>query len=805
MADKQKRINRYLEEILSKNRPSEQDAGNESRSDIDSYSDHGDPQPGRSAQFYESDPDYSQTPDNYQGGYARQQNNQSSAKFGDQYSEHERSQVKKQEFIKDAVSGVDYNDRFKNFKQTFNAQPDLSEYNDSQYQTYYSRQNEEIEENTQNKGNFKKNNYLEPARKHEFEGSSDKKMRDPRKFDIGNDDDICMSFNHESSQRKPINNLVNNYRYKDQESLSMNNEPERRRYGNYQTSVQPEKPIQSQDYSERGFREAQAQPANTKHGEKNSRQIREGVYQGLMDSLVQLKEHHSSAFVQSKSHFGAQRQAPPPDHRSAEPSLDQILTRFHSLLLSPNTPLNQDELYCVSYLFSFYQNHIGSLQDKITELQAAQELHRRSKVHGLDKSGLSEVAVARDQRQELALNRLQSLADAAEEKAKQAKKNETMAVERLTKISGDKEVIEKELYSVRDKMDKMQYRYQETQMEVDRLKQENKLLNIRCDEILKEKREAIDLAEDVQKKVYRKEEDSAEIEYLKVTNQKLKTSAEGLIEEVCKYKFRVKELELENNALREIKELTMNAGKYQPRVDQYEQSSFKNERHKFEEFDQKFSEKVMMDHLNQGLNQKPLQPLSMRQNPYTDYQEQSIEQESPKNRSPTSQEDPYYTRPPSSTSTASRPPTFKRPPSAAQDHSSPSQHLTSALPPRLPANSSSQIAQIISPDKPDSSDQYRRPLSNTGSRDGRRSSSSSITNMPAQQHLVDNARLIADLEYELSACQRRKTDIDGKLCRMKAVPKTLADRTEKEECEEELEKIVKKMSEVRKRLRDFNK
>lgn len=824
MADKQKRINRYLEEILSKNRPSERDPVNDSRSDMGSYIEQEDPQPGRSAQFYESDQNYSESQANNHHGYDKDSENHLSAKLGDQYSQYERHHEKKQDFMKDASADIDYNEKFKSIKNTFNAQPDISQYDDSQYQTYYSKRNDGPDASAQSKANFKKNNYLDPGIKHEFEGSSDKRSKHQTRFDIGNDDDICMSFNQESSQRKPVNNLVNNYKYKDQESLSMNNEPERRRYQNYQTSLQSDRPVHSQDYGEKGINGGHALPDVQRDvGDKKSRQIREGVYQGLMDSLVQLKEHHSSAFVHSKSNFASNRQAAHTDTNLSDMTLDQILTKFHSLLLSPNTPLNQAELYCVSYLFSFYQNHIAGLESKITDVQATNnEINRRSKIVGLDKSAYSEASISRDTRHELALAQLQSMAEASDQKAQQAKRNESMAIDRLAKVTSDKDVIEKELYITRDKMDRLQHRWQETQMEVDRLIQENKMLNHKCDEVIKEKRDAVELAEDVQKRIYKNEEKTAEVDFLRATNQKLKSSAEGLIEEVCKYKFRVKELELENNALKEIKDLAMAGSRYHPKSDFRISPEINEPRHKFEEFEQKFSEKMMRELSNPASYQKSLNSSTIDKrygNPYTSNNEYSTDREdrSPQyekrqeenyHKSPFSQD--QYHIPDSSTSVASKPPSFKRPPSSTvhdQGHHKPADDqygsLNAALPPKLPTNSSSQIAKIISPENPESPDNYRRPLSGTGSRDARRSSSVSITNMPAQQHLVDNAKLIVDLENELSNFQNIKMNLDGKLCRMKAVPKTQAERQEKEQCEDALDKIVKKMSEVRKRLREF--
>jgi chromosome segregation ATPase len=216
-------------------------------------------------------------------------------------------------------------------------------------------------------------------------------------------------------------------------------------------------------------------------------------------------------------------------------SLDQILTRFHALLLSPTTPLGPEDLYSVSYLFSFYQRHISELQNKVLELEATgNELARRYKVQGVDRSGLSEAALAKDSKQEIALARLKSIADSAEQMAQQSKHNEKLAVERLAKITMELEEKDKSLFSLRSETDKMLFKLKEAEMEIQRLNHTNKMLNGRYEDVLKEKREALELAEDAHHRFKQNEGKSDEIEALKHANERLKSSAEGLIDEVCR-------------------------------------------------------------------------------------------------------------------------------------------------------------------------------------------------------------------------------------------------------------------------------
>ena len=685
---------------------------------------------------------------------------------------------------------MNYSEKFAQMKNTFSPQQNqYSQKEESQFQSYYSKQGQRESAEYQN-ANFKKNNYLGTGnqRPHEVTGNHSK----DRPFSLDDDEDICTSFNHDASNRKPMNTLAHNYRYKEPESYSIQQEQLKRPYESYQTSMNQAKPIPAKDK-----KEAQPQHSNQRgnHDQehhdpkvKNTKQLREDVYQGIMDSIVQLKAHHSTLPIgQSSNNYAQQNKfsSYAESKKMDGMNLDQILLRFHSLLLSPNTPLGPEDLYSVSYLFSFYQRHISELQSKVLELESAgSELARRCKVQGVDKSGLSEASAARDTKQELALARLKTLADNAEQTAQQAKRNEGLAIERLSRLTLEYEAKDKELFSVKNELDGVIFKIKEAEMEIQRLNMQNKSLSNRYEEVLKEKREALDLAEEAHHRSRKNEGKSDEIESLRGANERLKTSAEGLIDEVCRYKFRIKELELENNALKDIREIALK-NLQQPKENKYD------------DFERIFSEKIMKDHaaaMNHADSYSQSSSKS-KANPYVNYHDQQ--------------------RPPSSPVSQ-----LENPYKSPADFGSPKQMNSGTkdkqLPPRIPGpNTSSQMAKIFDPqgkkDKeaplplPTPSTGHSRPESGTGSRDARRSSSASIMNMPAQQRLVDNAGLIGQLEQELSDHQHRKMALDGKLCRMKDRPKTLNERQEKEACEEEIEIVTKKMSEIRKRLREFNK
>lgn len=793
-ANKREKINRYLEEIMNKNRPSDDSMLSESNADLEDQLKNSSSKPGRSAQFYESDPAYSEIRGHHEMQYAGEHTDHSRNKFGSGYSRNEDvpGQYQSRDLVREGKGDINYTDKFRNLQNVRNPPEENKSYEGSHYESYYSNPHQEQESaqfELDRKANFKKNNFLEPEMYSHQDSGKKIEHQAHKNLNLHDDEDICMSFNHETSNRKPVNILANNYKYKDQDSLSLQYEFDRRNPDHKKTNLRPEQELKQRNLDGRQPHSGEHQPSKfQKYDDRQAKQARESVYQGLMDSLVQLKEHHSSGFAYSRQPFGKSERPGNNqvnhDEDCAMP-LDQILTKFHTILLSPTTPLSQDELYSISYLFSFYQKHIADLQDKIHQLEASsKELHRREKVQNLDKSGLSEVSQTKDPRQELALARLQSMANSAEQTAQQAKRNEALAIERLSKVMTDKEAIEKELYMVRDKMDKLHFKYQAAEMEINKLNHENKLLNNKCHDILKEKKEAIELAEDVQRRIGHSEDRASEVDFLKAANEKLKVSAEGLIEEVCRYKFRVKELELENNALKDIKEIAMSSSRKLMNDDIKTPG-------KFDDFDQQFSDKMFRDLQSAGSNQRTIKSANLgsstTSNPYS-----------------TNYHDLQHDYKPS------RSDQIGKPPSGKQESFSPKQEKQApqALPPRQPSNSSSQMAQIIGIPKAERDKEdygQRRPQSGTGSREVRRSSSTSITTMPAQQYLADNAALINQLEQELSEFQHKKAELDGRLCRMKEKPKTLTERQEKEVCENELELVVKKMSEVRRRLRDFNK
>ena len=77
----------------------------------------------------------------------------------------------------------------------------------------------------------------------------------------------------------------------------------------------------------------------------------------------------------------------------------------------------------------------------------------------------------------------------------QSKKNESMAVDRLSKMMEQYESKEKESFTLRNDIDKMLFKLKESEMEIQRLNQHNKMISHRYEEVVKEKMEALELAE----------------------------------------------------------------------------------------------------------------------------------------------------------------------------------------------------------------------------------------------------------------------------------------------------------------------
>ena len=472
---------------------------------------------------------------------------------------------------------------------------------------------------------------------------------------------------------------------------------------------------------------------------------------------MQLKEHHSSTVLNASPVIRSP--TPSANQRPAVNSalsLDQVLSRFHSLLLSPTTPLSQPDLQALSFLFSFYQSHISNLQTKLATVDnSAGERYRQMAEES--------AAIAAEYRQ------------------------------RETALLSQLETVNKENARLQSSLDEVSRKHgQSTNKE----REEREKLKERADRAEREKNIIEEKIGEMVKKVRESDEKDREIAYLNQENARLRESAQGLIDEVCKHKFRVKELELETEALKDIKEIALKMGAGgEPRYGQNTQASPEQPH---SEFERKFADKLFQDYANGGNKLSGLPPpsnLNMKSPKLNDLFSPNkkladmFADDTPANY----RTDKQYSHPTSAHQSGSEtslpsPPKLTRQQSNVSSANNPLSLAPTATPPhpvqKAPAGSNPYL-----PPKP--TNMPHNPLP--------------ITSLPAHKGLEINSNLIHTLESELSTYQDRRKMVQAELCRLPDRPKKSGDREKKDKLEGELDTVEQKISELKKRLREISK
>lgn len=450
------------------------------------------------------------------------------------------------------------------------------------------------------------------------------------------------------------------------------------------------------------------------------RDERESVYRSVMDSMIDIKKQQAD-----------------------DNSIEGILQKFYGLIMRHDS--NQEEVDVIISLIRFYQDYIKKMQqdlalkekdrvfyeqcskDSLYEVerckQQAADLRETVDRYEREMSKWTAAATANTGIKELehkygqTIGHYKKMIDDLEANYNQSKKNELMAADKLNKMRQEQEKLADAFNAQKSDLMRLEMKEKEYLIEIDRLHHTNRSALMKYDALIKDKSMADDRCRDLERRHSDIEHRLTEIDQLKAANERLKKSAESLIDEVCKYKFRIKELELENQAVRDIRDI--------------------NQSYKFDDDIKKLSDKFTADYVHQVA--------ASHRSLHTNYHEQH------KFEDPVSGE---YRRIESAN-------TLKKPEPAFVD----AKRVESA-------NANLRAAQ-------------------------------NITTFPAHASIERNQAKISDLNKELSVEQDNKKMIEALLCRLPEKPKRTVDRDKKNQLEEDLERCAKKISELKKLIRDM--
>jgi hypothetical protein len=450
------------------------------------------------------------------------------------------------------------------------------------------------------------------------------------------------------------------------------------------------------------------------------RDERESVYRSVMDSMIDIKKQQAD-----------------------DNSIESILQKFYSLIMRHDS--NQEEIDVIISLIRFYQDYIKKMQQDLAlkekdrlfyeqcakdtqfevdrcKQQAAElretvdryerELSKRTAAASSN-TGVKELEHKYDQ----TIGHYKKMIDDLETSYNQAKKNELMTAEKLNRMRQEQEKVADALNAQKGDVLRLEMKEKEYLIEIDRLHHTNRAVMMKYDALIKDKSVSDDRCRDLERRLSEVEHRVAEVDQLRAANERMKKSAESLIDEVCKYKFRIKELELENQAVRDIRDI--------------------NQSYKFDEDIKKLSDKFTNEYLHQVT--------ASHRSLHSNYHEQHR------------LEDPA-------------PGDYRR----------------------------IESANILKKPEPVLIDAKRVESANTPQR-----AAQNITTFPAHATIERNQTKISDLNKELSVEQDNKKMIEAQLCRLPEKPKRTVDRDKKNQLEEDLDRCTKKISELKKLIRDM--
>ena len=639
-------------------------------------------------------------------------------------------------------------------------------------------------------------------------------------FDLHDDNDICVSFNNQDRSDKKKHGEERHSGDVEgmgaQRMLSKNTDMHR-------------KPPVNPSYSHQSNRVG---PGQSPHD--TSLADRESVYQTLVDSVMHSKlqgaGHAPQSGGQSQDTSGL-RQGQNGIGSNELPgnyTLEQAMVRFHTLLISPTSPLTAGDQSIISFLFSFYQKYTKTIQTKFAD---AERKLKQFEVMKRKEEEESRIAKDTDQRHKIAMERIKSLSEENERVASQSRRNEIAAAERLRKLQEECESLAGEnakLRSILDDTDQKQHEYEQQMGEA---RQKNKSMLVKLEGESKEKEQLRVKLEAFEKKVRDIDEQQIDSMYLRNENDRLRKSAESLIEEVCMYKLKVKELELQVDALREVKEVTKRmvsspheldrvlaekaiqdiAAPARPplpmRSPQYKELIGATKKPSMVKADAAM--------LSCDLSESGLSPPT----PHTPAQQSSSKYDlfSPSKENEMYQSQKNIKRPPSGTSNV---PTVMSQESPANPYALPN------APAKLPPSGKESAFVPLHPSHASPSNPFAipKPVSNLQSEDSqtqltrpKRSASHAqstssqqhlnlpITSFPSHLKLEQNADVISQLEVELSQQQEKRKLIECQLCKIPYRPKKATEKEKKESLEADLDATTHKISELKKRIKQANK
>ena len=290
---------------------------------------------------------------------------------------------------------------------------------------------------------------------------------------------------------------------------------------------------------------------------------RESIYKDIVDSVVDIKSYkilHDNTNKQysEDSHIHNIHKGNSMTQESDDVSIDGILKKLYNIIMKESNP---SEIEVIVQLIRFYQDYIKKLQTDIERLEKEKSfndqyrkdteyqisLYKQQMVNQDRDNRDNDMSIDMKSRYESMIQQYKSMIDTLYKDIDQYKNNEISLLDRYSKMKVDHDAIMDDMNRMKRDMIEKDMKNKESSVEVDRLNtiysniSHKYTLLLKDYDILNTKYNTLDYK--YNNIMSNSSNNVHEIDLLKNNNNMLKKSTEQLIDEVCKYKYIIKQIE----------------------------------------------------------------------------------------------------------------------------------------------------------------------------------------------------------------------------------------------------------------------